>query len=323
VKLGDVARSPAGRIAAFGLGTGVVAWIVHSIGADTVASALAAAAPYFAFIVALEACVLGCQLLALRSLYGDAARQVPPRALIRAGLIGYAFSGIIPGGSAVAEATRGTLLARYVGAGRAGASGARMQAVSLVANGVISVPCGIAAATVVGATWLPLAIAINATACFVIGLGLLAVATRGRVGAWLGRRFKRAREFGAALDAAIAGEPIVPVRAIAWETLGRCSQLVQNGILVACVGGGLGVVPALTSEGIHLVAAMVGYVVPANLGATEGNFTLAAGSLGLTTANAVSIALLAHLAQLVWIVVGLAVLLVTPKPANAQLKSEA
>ncbi len=257
---------------------------------------------------------MGCQLRGLRTLYGPMGRQVPTRALIRAGLIGYALSGIIPGGSAVAEATRGTLLARHVGAGRAGAAGARMQAVSLVANGIISVPCAIAAATVVGASWLPLAIAINASACFAIGLGLLAVAKRGRVGAWLGRKFKRAHEFGAELDAAIAGEPIIPMRAIAWETLGRCTQLVQNAVLVMCVGGGLGVVNALTSEGIHLVAAMVGYVVPANLGATEGNYTLAADSLGLSTASSVSIALLAHLAQLVWVVVGLVLFLVRPNP---------
>jgi hypothetical protein len=305
VTLGGALRSTAGRLAMFAFGLGLVTWIVHRIGIDTVGAALSDAAPYFGLIVALEACVIGCQLRALRTLYGEAARNLPARQLIRAGLVGYALSGIIPGGSAVAEATRATMVARYVGKGRAGAAAARMQAVSLVANGIISVPCGIAVLTVVGAGWLPLAIAINTAACFGIGFGLLAVARHGRVGAWLGRRWKRAREFGAEMDAAFAGEPIVPKPAIAWETLGRVSQVIQNGVLVVCVGGAFGAVPALTSEGIHLVAAMVGYVVPANLGATEGNYTLAAGALHLTTAASVSIALLAHLAQVVWITVGI------------------
>jgi hypothetical protein len=312
VTLGGVLRSTTGRLAMFAFGVGVVTWIVRSIGIATVGAALSDAAPYFGLIVALEACVLGCQLRGLRTLYGDAARDLPARQLIRAGLVGYALSGILPGGSAVSEATRATMVARYVGKGRAGAAAARMQAVSLVANGIISIPCAFAALAVVGANWLPLAIAINTAACFGIGFGLLAVARHGRIGAWLGRRWKRAREFGAEMDAAFAGEPIVPKRAIAWETLGRVTQVVQNGVLVACVGGGLGVVQALTSEGIHLVAAMVGYVVPANLGATEGNYTLAAGALHLSTASAVSIALLAHMAQVVWVTVGVVLFVTRP-----------
>jgi hypothetical protein len=320
--LRDLARSTIGRLAASMLGLAIVGVIVYSIGADSVVHALSDAAPYFGLVVAIEVCVLACSLRALRTLYGPAAQRVPAKQLVRAGIIGYAFAGIIPGGSVVGDATRATLLSRYVGAGRAGGAAARMQAVSLFANGVISIPCAIAAIAMVGTTWLPLAIAINATVCVGLGVGLLAVATRGRMGAWLGRRFEKARAFGAELDAAVAGEPLLPYRAIAWESLGRCLQVAQNGVLVACVGGALGLVPALTSEGIHLVAAMVGYIVPANLGATEGNYTLAAGALHLSTANAVSIALLAHLAQLVWVVVGVAVLLLWPNRQVAAIANE-
>ena len=311
-KIGDFARSLLGRVLAFAIGVAAVALIVRGIGVDVVGRAVADAAPFVPLVVALEACVVACSVRALYTLYGDAARRVPTRAFVRAGLVGYAVAGIVPAGSAAGDATRAALLARYVGAGRAGGTAARMQAVGLVANGAISIPCAIAAAIATGASWLVAAIAINGAACLGLGLALLAIATRGRVGAWLGRRWKRAREFGAELDAAMVDQRVVPFRAIAWELLGRCMQVVQNGVLVVCVGGALGVGPAFLSEGIHLVAAMVGYIVPANLGATEGNYTLAASALHLPTASAVSIALLAHLAQLVWVVVGTIVLLVKP-----------
>lgn len=321
MNLRDAARSWPARVAAFALGAGIVATIVYRIGWDAIADAMSGATVYFPIVVALEACVLACSLRALRTLYGDAARDLPTRALVRAGIVGYAVGGVLPAGAAVGDATRAALLARYVGAGRAGAAAARMHAVALVANGLVSVPCAIATWIVVGASWLPLAIAINAAACLGLGLALLAVATRGRVGAWLGRRWKKAREFGAELDAAVAGERVVPYRAIAWEMLGRCAQVAQNAVLVVCVGGALGLAPALISEGVHLVAAMVGYVVPANLGATEANYALAASSLGLVTAKAVSIALVAHLAQLVWIAVGAVVLVARPAARPAVVES--
>jgi hypothetical protein len=324
-KFGAAARSLPGRLAAFVIGIGAVALIVRGIGVSLVGEALVNAAPYFPLILVLEACVVACSVRALRTLYGDAAQRVPVKAFVRAGLVGYAVAGIVPAGSAAGDATRAALLARYVGAGRAGGAAARMHAVALVANGIISVPCGLAAAFATGASWLVLAIAINAAVCLALGLGLLAIATRGRIGAWLGRRWRRATEFGAELDASMVGERVVPYRAIAWEMLGRCAQVAQNGVLVLCVGGALGLVPALCSEGIHLVAAMVGYIVPANLGATEGNYTLAGSALGLATASAVSIALLAHLAQLAWVIVGSIVLLARPVASSspAPLQREA
>jgi hypothetical protein len=94
------------------------------------------------------------------------------------------------------------------------------------------------------------------------------------------------------------------VRAIVWELTGRLVQVVQYGVLIAGVGGAFGVGSALCAEGIYLVGAAAGAVIPAQLGATEGTFTLAARALGLSPASAVSIALLAHVAQLACIAVG-------------------
>lgn len=298
------ARSIPGGIFAAACGIAAVALILRGIGLTLVGQALAGAARYVPLVLLLEAAIVVCSLRALRSLYGTAAAAVPPWQLVRAGLIGYAVAGLVPAGRAFGEATRASLLARWVGAARASAAAARLQAVALIANGLISIPAAVAATCAVGWSWLPLAIAINAGVTLALGTALLCLARRSRVGAWLARRFRRAHLFGVELDACLAREPALPARAIAWELAGRTVQVVQQLVLLACVGGALGLRAALCAEGIHLVGAAVGDLVPAQLGATEGNFTLAAGALGLSAASAVSIALLAHVAQLAWVAVG-------------------
>lgn len=306
----EAARSTPGRAAASLAGIAAAALIARQLGLATIAAALRGSGPYVPAILALEAGILACSTMALRALYGAAAARVPPSQSVRAALIGYAVQGLVPAGRAAAEAARAALLASWVGAGTAGAAATRMQGVVLVANGLVSIPAAIVAAISVHAYWLPLAIAINAGITLALGTSLLFVARRVHVGAWLGRRFERAGAFGTELDAALQRAPGLPWRAIAWETAARAVQVVQNGILIVCVGGVLGLVPALCAEGVHLVGAAVGDLIPAQLGATEGNFALAADALHISSASAVSVALLAHLAQLVWVLVGACVPLV-------------
>ncbi len=319
----DAARSTPGRVAAALAGLAAVSLIVHGLGLREVGDAIAGCGPYFVLVVLLEASVLACSTLALRSLYGLAAASVPTSQFVRAALLGYAVQGLVPAGRAAAEATRASLLARWVGGGRAGAAAARMQAVVLVVTGIISIPAGLGCVLLTDSPWLPIAVAISGVVALALGLGLFAIARRARVGAWLGRRIKRAAEFGSDLDAALAREAGLPWRAIGWECLGRCIQVAQQAALIACVGGAIGLAHALCSEGIHLVGAAIGDLIPAQLGATEGNFTLAASALGLARASAVSIALLAHLAQLVWVIVGSLVPLVwRPLPGVYRAHSE-
>jgi hypothetical protein len=317
VKLVDAARSLPGRLLAVALGVTGVTLIVRGLGADAVGHAIEQASRYMPLVIMLEVGVLACTLGALRSLYGDAAKQLPMSQLIRAGLIGYAVMGLVPAGRAAAEIARASIVARWVGAGTAGAAAARVQAVALVANACISFPAALAAWSLVGANWLPLTIALNGVVTLALGGSVLFFTKRSRIGAWLARRSSRVEKFGAELDDAFAREPALPVRAIAWEFGGRLVQLAQNAVLVACVGGVVGLPQALTSQGIHLVGAAVGDLIPAQLGATEGNYTLAANALGLTAAAAVSIALLAHLAQLFWVGVGTLVPLVWRPPGGS------
>jgi hypothetical protein len=65
---------------------------------------------------------------------------------------------------------------------------------------------------------------------------------------------------------------------------------------------------ALAVQGLNLVAAAVGVMVPGQLGSAEAIFALAADALGSTPAQAVSIALLAHTVSLAFAGMGLTLL---------------
>jgi hypothetical protein len=222
--------------------------------------------------------------------------------------------GLVPAGRAVAEVTRASLLTRWVGAARAAAAAARIQVATLIANGIISIAAVVAVVVSASApAWLPLAIAGNGAVTLALGASVL-LAARRRPGAWLGRVVPRAQGFGADLDDVLQAEPALPAGAIGWELLGRFFQVAQNAVFLACVGGEPTLSRALTSEGIHLVGAALGELIPGQLGATEGNYTLAAGALALPVASAVAIALLAHISQLVWVLAGSLVSVTWPAP---------
>ena len=95
-------------------------------------------------------------------------------------------------------------------------------------------------------------------------------------------------------------------------------QVLQSGVLVVAVGGMFGLLPALCSEALHLVGAAVGDLIPAQLGATEINYQLSAGALSLRPVDALSIALLAHLSQLVWVTIGLVISVFDPVEASRE-----
>ena len=82
-------------------------------------------------------------------------------------------------------------------------------------------------------------------------------------------------------------------------------------ILVAAVGGKLSILAGLICEGAHEVGAAVGGLIPGQVGAAEVNLAVFAKALSIDSTGAVAVALDVHLAQLVWVLVGLGVALFT------------
>ena len=289
------------------VGFGLIGAILERAGWGNVGAAIARAAHLFPLVLLLEGAILACSVCALRLLYGEDRHRLPAGALVRAGLIGYAVTGFLPAGRAVGESARAVCLTRYASAPRAWAAAVSLQGISLVANAAVSVLAGLALLAVTGASLMTLLVAANGIGAAALGMGIILAGRRSRAGTRLGRWLPRAQAFGHAFDAHLQGERLLPPGPLLWECGGRMIQVIQYGVLVLAAGGALGLLPALCAEGLHLIGAAVGDLIPAQLGATEAGFALWARVLSLTPSDAVSIALLAHLARLIWMSIALGV----------------
>jgi hypothetical protein len=305
-----IARSRLARILAVSAGFVLVAISIDRTGIDRVEDALRRAAILVPIAIALEAGIVACDMTALRMLYGDARRRIPLRAWVRAGLCGYPVMCLVPMGRAVAEAARAAMLSRWSDGISAAAAAARLQGVLLLANGAISFACMAGALARRPPAIIPLAIAANAIAMIALGSLVLFAGARSRIGALLARITSRAAHFGPKLDARLKEDPRSSRSAIVPAIAARVVQVAQCAILVAAVGGKLGLVEGLSAEGISLVGATAGDLIPGQLGATEATFMWTSDLLSLGGSEAVSIALILHLVQGFWVVVGLVASLV-------------
>jgi len=311
-KINQLFTSKGGRFISAAMGLGLVFLILNRVGWNIILISVNKSVNYFPLILLLEAAILICSMSALRLLYGNDRHNLPLSALVRAGLIGYAVMGLVPAGRTLAESTRAMILSRYSTGPGAAAAAAKLQGIALLAIAAISIPATCATYFALGPSWPSALIAGNILLTSALGFGILLAAQTSRIGSRIGKLIPSFNNFGQQLDEHFTGNKLIPFGPLVFELLGRVLQVVQNYLLVAAVGGKLGVVPALCSEAFHLVGASAGDLIPAQLGATEFSYQYSGSALALQPAEAVSIALIAHLAQLIWVIIGLLVPVIWP-----------
>ena len=309
------------RVLLFVFGLSAVVYVVNEAGPQNVWNTLVAAGVFVPLIIALEALFMSMDVMSLRALIGAPAKNVPALVWLRSGFTAYAIMILLPGGRAAGEVARAAQLGPYLGGGaKAAAYATRLQAVTLLGNTAISIPCAIACFIAAGASEaLPWFVLGNGIGTGILG-GLVVVAARkSSLGAWMGKRFPSFGQQGASFDEALRqqtpwGAPIF------ISFLGRAIQAVQYGILLLAVGGSLTFLSALVSQGIHLVGAGLGDLIPNQVGITEGAYRVFAPALGLAddAASAIGIALLARFCQFVLAAVGLAIGALSPASKGAQ-----
>jgi hypothetical protein len=288
-----------GRALLFVLGVVAVVLLVRNAGPDRVLETLLGAGVWLPLIVALEVAFMTMDIVALRALLGERGREVPLAVWIRTGMMQYGVMILLPAGRAGGEVMRAAGLAPFVGGARAAAMAARLQAATMLGNTAISIPCWVAVVLVSHAgSGLAWAVMINGVVTAIIGAVLILVTRRSKVGGWLGSKIGALAAHGESFDAALREETRWGP-AIVATTIGRTFQALQYGIILLAVGGSLTIVSAFVSQGIHLVGAGMGDMVPNQVGITEGAYTLFADSLGLgsDTARAIGIALIARICQ--------------------------
>jgi hypothetical protein len=298
------------------LGAGVVAFVIYHSGPGEVWAALVRAPLLFPIVVLLEAVLVGTETWCTYLLYGKEKQKVPFREVIRTTLFCYSLIAVLPFGRAAGEAARAAMLSKYVGIPRAAATATQVQGFTLLGNAVLSIPCLIAAWILVGPGWLVVAIIGNFIVTGALGGGVLLAARHTKLGTRIARFFPGGGEWGPEVDTHLRGELKIlpPLGAV---MLSRAALTAQRGVLLLAVGGISGVLHSLVSAGIYMVSGAIGDAIPAQVGVTEAGYAVAAQVLALTKGDAVAMALLAHIAQLVWVAIGFLAPLVFGPPAGA------
>jgi hypothetical protein len=314
-KLSAFARSTLGRVLAATLGFVCLGLLIWHSDPRAVWDAVLHAPLMFPIVVALQALVVGFESWALLLLYGQRRHLIPMREVWRSSMFSFAVVVVFPFGRAVGEAARAAMLSRYVGSPLAAAAAAQIQAVTLLGNAIISIPCAIAAYLLVGTGWLFWAIIGH----FAVSAGLAtAVIVAGRhagLAARLGRFFPGGKEWGSQVDEHLKGDQKHIAAPVMLVLLSRLVDTLQRMVLLVAVGGTFGLVHGFASEGINLVAASAGDAIPGQVGVIEMGYSIAADVLHLSRSNAVAMGLLFHLAVLVWVGLGFfAALVMAPSP---------
>lgn len=285
-------------------GVSMLATMVHKAGASELKTTLVGAMPLLPWVVLIELGRQTCDATATRLSYGARARQVPLSVLVRAQLIGTAVSSMAPAGRAAAEATKATLLTPYTGGASATAAAATSQSASLGAGGLISFPCAVASYVMTGWSAFTVAMLVHGFVLLLASLGVRAGLRAKRLGGWMRRRCGRWGEHAEAFQASVCAGGLCPWRPMLAFLGSRALQVMQYAVLAHAVGIHATAVQALFTQGLYLVALAMGSLVPGQVGVTDGMFSLAAGAMGTTAAKAMSIALLAHSVQAVFVLAG-------------------
>ncbi|WP_437745779.1 lysylphosphatidylglycerol synthase domain-containing protein [Sorangium sp. So ce1504] len=291
-----------------GLGLAALAALIRHVGAAEMLAAVTRAAPFVPFLIALEAARIGCEALATGVLC--APRRVPAAELLRIHVITYPVITLMPAGRPAGEAVKAALLSPHVGAARAAAIATANQSLALLSSAPLSLLAAIALFHIGGASPLALGVLAHAALLVASGLGVAFAARQRAASAWITRRFARAGQLATAFQEAVRERPPVPAWPFAACLAGRALQAVQYGVLLAVVGAESGPLRALAAYGVGAAGTAAGDLIPGQIGATDGAFTLAASLLGLTASSAVAISLLVHLLQAAFALAGIAVALV-------------
>jgi hypothetical protein len=281
---GGVVRERIGRIILFCGGLALTGWLIKSAGLARVLDAIREAGPWLPAILLLEMAIVTCDMTAARALLGDAMGIIPVATWLRSVTLAYASTVVLPAGRAAGEAVRASTLAPAIGFGPATRVCSRLQACVLASNAAISLVIAGVVFSRRASDGLTLALLGNAVGCAVLSFAVFAAARSERVARWLKARFKRLGR--------------VEEVATAVCLVGRVIEAIQYGVVLHSIGGKATPATALTAQGIHLVGAAAGDLVPNQMGITEGAYRLFTQTLGLGDARALSIALVVRLVQL-------------------------
>lgn len=288
----------AARIAVLLAGIGIVAWLVARAGPQKVLAAIEHAGLWLPLLAAMEATMNTCDVMSARSQLGEHKARVPLRAWVQASTLAFALMILLPAGRAAGEVARATTIGRHVGLARAAVASVGFNAANLIAVAILSAVGAVLA-------WLgppetrALAIALAINVAVVGGIGVfLSIVLHSRGAArFIVRRLKLGPALQSEVRDAVSQSLNLP-KGVAWCVLGRTVQWAQFGVFVAAIGGTVSVVSASLAQGIHLIGASVGDLIPNQAATLEGAYAAFAEAVHLSADRALALPLL-HRVELI------------------------
>lgn len=302
------------------VGFGAIGWLVRYVGVREVGGALKQATPWLPLVLALEGLRLLTEMALTRSILRADTKRMPFAEFLRTHLLSNALCTFMPAGRLAAETIKATLMAPYVSGPKAATMGASIQSLTLFANGLMSIFGAAAAAFAIGASWMSIALVLNALLCIGLALAVQILVRSHRLMRWVSRfpRFAPRAEIFRELARAQA---FFPAQAGVIALVNRVLQALELGVLGYALGLPFSFSMVGLLQGINLLASTVGDFMPAQLGVLDAAFAASAQVLETTAAVAVSIAMLNHCVQLVWVVIGALVPLFW-QPARRAIEEE-
>lgn len=290
------------RLVALVIGLALAVHFLRSAGISATLEVMRDAGPWVPVLVLLQAAIVVLEAIGLRSLLVGTARvrddPMPSwRAWVRGTLVGFTWSVVLPAGRAAGEAIRATVLAEEIGAARAAGAAARQQACSLVGTATACLVCAVVAFFGVGSRTLGLLLLANALVVAFLASAVFLVVTRvgssGRLHRWLSKIVDSPHD-------SIAPSRAATVRAALYCTAGRLVQALQCAVAITAIGLHSTVVAAFVTQGVQVLGASAGDLVPGQIGVVEGMYTAFARALGVADApaRALSLSLLLRAANL-------------------------
>jgi hypothetical protein len=288
------------------VGLVAMALLVRSVGPSALVTALRSSARWLPLLFALELGRVATEIWATRSLSAAVRARVPFVELTRAHVLGYAIASVMPAGRAAGEALKAAMLSRFVGAPEAAAVGAANQSSAMLGGALAAIPCVIAAYSLTGTSALTGSLAVFTVVSLFIVAAFQIACRRRDVGGALIRKITKMEESSTSFEAAIGRIPPVPLVATIAALASRALFTIELVVLLHATAGVMGFGRTWLTLGVSLVGGAIGDMVPGQLGASDGAFALAAGTLGITAADGVAIAMTQHVVQLAWGALGFA-----------------
>lgn len=252
---------------------------------------------FLPLLMSLELGRLGCELWGTRALLSAADARVPALCLVRGQLLAQALDVVMPAGRTAAEAAKATVYARHLGLPQAAAIATLLQLAVLIANACWAITGYVASlgSPLMRALQLALLGFAALMSCLVIAIGVFASSAAAR------KLFARVRFLEVSLQrfaALLRSAPRALLTAVLAQCLGRSLQAAQLVVLGYALGAQPDLARAAIMQAVYLAGAASGELVPAQLGATDAAFVLAAPAFGLTPSAAFSASLMLHAVQL-------------------------